>query len=170
MYMAIIKLFLLASTLLLFSCRNSGENNIRLPSQEYHYVALDTAKFTVEKAIYVPIYSHIYLNTGNRAFNLTATMSIRNISYTDSFYIKKIIYYGSKGEELKKYIDSTLLLKPMASYEFVVEHDESKGGAGANFVVSWAAKNNKTEPLIEAVMVGDYNGMSFITQGVEIKQ
>lgn len=141
------------------------------PSEVYHYTKIDSSLLTIRKAVYVPVYSHIYINTGEYVYGLTSTLSIRNTSFKDSFYITNVTYYGSQGEVLRKYLDSTLLLKPMASYEFVVEHEEKKGGAGANFVVNWGAMNAKTEPLIQAVNCGSSNtGVSFVTEGVEIKE
>jgi hypothetical protein len=165
--------FAIAVAVLFAACTNntSSKHSKHYPSESYHYVRIDSTQLPVKKLIYVPIYSHIYINTGEYVYNLTSTLSVRNTSYSDSFYISRVIYYGSQGQMIKNYLDSALLLKPMASYEFVVEHDESKGGAGANFVVEWRARQAKTEPLIQAVSCGSSNtGISFVTDGVEIKE
>src|SRR3954466_3766779 len=129
----------LLSLLILFACKDDKSQKVYLPSQVYHYIKIDTTDLINKHSVYVPVYSHIYSETGESAIDLTATLSIRNTSYTDSFYVTDVIYYGSQGEVVKRYIDSSLLVKPMTSIEFVVEGTESKGGAGANFVVNWGS-------------------------------
>jgi len=154
---------------MLFACRNDKSEKASLPSQVYHYIKIDTAALVNKHSVYVPVYSHIYSETGESAINLTAILSIRNTSYTDSFYVTDVIYYGSQGEVLRRYIDSPLLVKPMTSIEFVVERTESKGGAGANFVVKWGSFSAGSEPLIQTVMNEISRGISFVTNGVEMK-
>ena len=154
---------------MLFACRNDKSEKASLPSQVYHYIKIDTAALINKHSVYVPVYSHIYSETGESAINLTAILSIRNTSYTDSFYVTDVIYYGSQGEVLRRYIDSPLLVKPMTSIEFVVERTESKGGAGANFVVKWGSFTVGSEPLIQTVMNEISRGISFVTDGVEMK-
>ena len=154
---------------MLFACRNDKSEKASLPSQVYHYIKIDPAALINKHSVYVPVYSHIYSETGESAINLTAILSIRNTSYTDSFYVTDVIYYGSQGEVLRRYIDSPLLVKPMTSIEFVVERTESKGGAGANFVVKWGSFSAGSEPLIQTVMNEISRGISFVTNGVEMK-
>jgi len=154
---------------MLFACRNDKSEKASLPSQVYHYIKIDTAALINKHSVYVPVYSHIYSETGESAINLTAILSIRNTSYTDSFYVTDVIYYGSQGEVLRRYIDSPLLVKPMTSIEFVVERTESKGGAGANFVVKWGSFSAGSEPLIQTVMNEISRGISFVINGVEMK-
>ena len=154
---------------MLFACRNDKSEKASLPSQVYHYIKIDTAALINKHSVYVPVYSHIYSETGESAINLTAILSIRNTSYTDSFYVTDVIYYGSQGEVLRRYIDSPLLVKPMTSIEFVVERTESKGGAGANFVVKWGSFSAGSEHLIQTVMNEISRGISFVTNGVEMK-
>ena len=154
---------------MLFACRNDKSEKASLPSQVYHYIKIDTAALINKHSVYVPVYSHIYSETGESAINLTTILSIRNTSYTDSFYVTDVIYYGSQGEVLRRYIDSPLLVKPMTSIEFVVERTESKGGAGANFVVKWGSFSAGSEPLIQTVMNEISRGISFVTNGVEMK-
>ncbi|HEY6977807.1 MAG TPA: DUF3124 domain-containing protein [Chitinophagaceae bacterium] len=159
----------LLSLLILFACRDDKNQKGYLPGQVYHYIKIDTAALINKHSVYVPVYSHIYSREVGSPVNLTAVLSIRNTSYTDSFYVTDIIYYGSQGEVLKRYLDSSLLVKPMASIEFVVERTESKGGAGANFVVKWGSFTTGSEPLIQTVMNETTSGISFVTNGVEMK-
>lgn len=162
-----LSLFILLCTAV--ACKSNADKAVHLPSKHYHYVQTDTAALPEKHAMYVPVYSHIYLENGKSTVNLAVTLSIRNTSFTDSCYITDVVYYGSQGEVLKHYLDSTVLLQPMASIEFVVERSESKGGAGANFVVKWAAPKPGSEPLMQTVMNETSAGISFVTNGVEIK-
>ncbi|MDQ3845466.1 MAG: DUF3124 domain-containing protein [Bacteroidota bacterium] len=58
----------------------------------------------------------------------------------------------------------------MHSIGFVVEHLETEGDSKANFVVKWETPTNvANEPLIQTVMNGHGPGISFITNGVEMK-
>lgn len=164
----IMKLMPLFLCLLLLACDRQTER-IHLPSKKYIYAAVDTAALSIRKKVYVPVYSHIYMVSGQQVQQLTATLSIRNTSYRDTFYISDVVYYGSQGEVLKRYLDSTLLLPPMHSVEYVVEQEESKGGAGANFVVGWGARQAVSKPLVQAVMVGARVGGAFICEGVEME-
>lgn len=161
---------LLVCLTVLAACNHKTSGKAHLPSKVYHYVRVDTASLPYRQAVYVPVYSHIYGEDGNKALYLTTTLSIRNISFRDSFYVTSVVYYGSQGEALKRYLDSTLLIKPMASVEFVVERSESEGGAGANFVVNWAAAAPPAnEPLIQSVMAEATFGQSFVVPGAVIK-
>jgi hypothetical protein len=155
--------------LALSACNSKPNTKERLPSAVYEYVQVDSAAFADKHAVYVPVYSHIYTEAGTSSLVLATTLSIRNTSFTDSFYVSNVSYYGSQGEILKRYLNSSVLLRPLASIEFVVERTENKGGAGANFVVNWGATKTGVEPLIQTVMVETGTGISFVTQGVEMK-
>ena len=162
---------LLVFLLLLLSvvaCRDKSSKE-HLPSLFYHYVNIDTTSLTDKHSVYVPVYSHIYTETGTSSLGLAGTLSIRNTSFTDSFYVTDVVYYGSQGEVLKRYADSTLIIRPMSSVEFVVERTEAKGGAGANFVVRWSANKPGIAPLIQMVMVETATGISLVTDGVEMR-
>lgn len=161
-----IALLLLAA---LAACKNSENGRTTLPSQVYQYAKIDTAALADKHAVYAPVYSHIYTEDGTATFNLSATLSIRNTSFSDSFYVSDVVYYGSQGEVLKHYLSSPVVVRPMASIEFVVARTESKGGAGANFVVRWGADKPGLQPLIQTVMNESATGISFVTDGVEIK-
>lgn len=159
---------LLFNVLVLLAC-GGDQTKTHLPSRVYHFTHVDTTTLTDKHQVYVPVYSHIYTEGGTSTINLNATLSIRNTSFTDSFYVTDVTYYDSQGGLLKRYLDSTLVLKPMGSIEFVVERTESAGGAGANFVVRWAAPHPGVQPLIQSVMIGAAQGISYVTDGVEMK-
>ena len=142
------------------------------PNEEYNYVVVDTSRFTIKKMVYVPVYSNIYGRDGRQTAPLSITLSVRSMNFRDSIYITKVDYYNSQGKVIKKYIDSTLLLKPMQSVEFVVGITENEGGAGANFIVEWGAIKGENVPLIQGLMMEHYEGggLSFLTEGITLEQ
>lgn len=156
--------------MVLAGCSESTPSRATLPSNAYHYVQVDTAALAEKRWVYVPVYSHLYGEDGTSTVGMTTTLSIRNTSFTDSFYVSRVDYHGSQGELLKAYLQKTLVVRPMHSVEFVVERMESKGGAGANFVVRWHAPQTPVNtPLIQSVTSIISTGFSFVNEGVEIK-
>jgi len=142
------------------------------PSHKYTFVNTDSIQLKYYETDYVPVYSDIYHRDGTFRFSLTTTISIRNTSIIDSVYLLKADYYDSYGTELAEYIDSTILLTPLESIEFVVHEDEKAGGAGANFIIDWAATNYSDQLLIQSVMIGTYGqqGISFITNAKVVEK
>ncbi len=142
------------------------------PSHTYNYVEMDTSKLKYFETDYLPVYSDIYYQDGTRRFPITATISIRNTSMSDSAFILSARYYDSYGKVLYSYIDSTLLLSPLESIELVVEEEENKGGAGANFIIEWGATKYTDQLLIQSVMISTYGqqGVSFLSEAKVIKR
>jgi hypothetical protein len=156
----------------LCACKQEKKEQKALyPSDDYEYSSIDTSRLLHRKMFYVPIYSHIYMSSGNRTQQMTATLSIRSINFSDSLYVTNVDYYSSQGKLIKRYLSKTLLLKPMHSIEFVVEESESEGGAGANFIVEYGSVNPVSSPLLQAVMTSTANssGVSFTTEGLEVR-
>lgn len=121
---------------------------------------------------YLPLYSHIYHIHEHRTFDLTITVSIRNVSMTDSVYILKADYFNTVGGKIRKYLKQPIYLKPMETIEIIIAEQDNEGGSGANFVFEWAVKKSKNPPLFEAVMISTngQQGISFITRGVELTE
>ncbi len=119
---------------------------------------------------YLPVYSHIYHIHEHRAFDLTTTVSMRNVSLRDTVYILKAEYYNTIGDNIRQYIKSPIYLKPLETLEIVIEEEDIEGGSGANFVFDWAMQSDRNPPLFEAVMISTYGqqGLSFTTRGVQI--
>jgi hypothetical protein len=106
----------------------------------------------------------------HQTFDLTSTVSIRNISLSDTVYILTADYYNTIGENIRQYIQKPIYLKPLETLEIIIEEQDFEGGSGANFVFEWAKAKKKNPPLFEAVMISTYGqqGLSFTTRGVEI--
>ncbi|HZL09672.1 MAG TPA: DUF3124 domain-containing protein [Prolixibacteraceae bacterium] len=139
---------------------------------DYHFSKVEKSAFDQTEQVYIPIYSDVYYVDSNHTFPLTATLSIRNTSFKDSIYVLSIDYYNSEGKKVRRYNNSTLLVKPMESVEFVVEEKDDTGGVGANFVVEWGARAEAQRPYFHGVMIGTFGqqGISFTTEGIVIKQ
>ncbi len=151
-----------------------AENEIKRshPSHVYNFVEIDTSQLKYFETDYLPVYSDIYYQDGTRRFPITATISIRNTSMSDSAFILSARYHDSYGKVLHSYLDSALLLSPLESIELVVEEEENKGGAGANFLINWGASKYTDQLLIQSVMISTYGqqGVSFLSDAKVIKQ
>lgn len=120
------------------------------------------------QTVYVPLYSHIYADEryGDKPFNLTATLSIRNTDMNNSLTLVSVDYYDSDGRLLKKYLDTPVTIAHLASTRFIVQESD-KGGSGAKFIVVWKSEDPVVEPIIESVMIGTKlrQGISFLSRG-----
>ena len=127
----------------------------------------------LNQTVYVPVYSHIYADDRYKGtpFRLTVTLSIRNADPDKAFTLKSVNYYDSKGELLQKYLEKPIPVDPLGSARYIVPESESKGGAGAKFLVEWESEGAVVEPIIESIMIGTQmqQGISFISTGRVIK-
>ena len=121
--------------------------------------------------VYVPVYSHIYTK-GGKPFLLEATLSIRNSDPKEDITIGSVRYYDTNGKLIRDYLEKPMLLKPLATAEFLVAQKEIEGGSGANFIVEWISDAKVNKPVIEAVMIGieGQTSISFVRTGVAIEK
>jgi len=167
--------FIVFISFLLIGCDTTKPNQDiegqdELESLEIHR-DLDVDKLKLKDLIYVPIYSDIYGDLQNQALLLSATLSIRNTSLSDSLFIDQIKYYNTQGDLVEDYINGeTIAIPPMATVNYVIEKDDTSGGAGANFIVSIYAEHKNVKPIIQAVMVhySGNKGFAFTTDGYSI--
>lgn len=132
---------------------------------------LEKIDIAMNQTIYVPVYSHIYHDSGRRILNLAATLSIRNTDLTEPIIITSVRYYDSDGKLVKQYLEQPIQLNALVSRDFFVARTDTSGGIGANFIVEWIAEQKVSEPIVEAVMIGTESGqgISFISSGKAIK-
>jgi hypothetical protein len=170
----LIILFFLFGTLSACQPSNQNVNEAGEDILKTHEVQgkIKNIKTEYQDTIYVPVYSDIYSQSRDQRFLLTATLSIRNTSMTDSIYLKAINYYDTGGDLVRRYTEKTLFLKPLESIDYVVDEEDKSGGAGANFIIVWGAKSDKIKPIFEAVMISTrgQQGISFISEGVSISR
>lgn len=139
---------------------------------EYSAKGVSVKSLPIHRAVYVPVYSHIYYD-GGRPYLLETTLSIRNVDPNRPIYLSAVDYYDTHGKLSKKKIDRLIELDPLQTIEFLVERHDVSGGSGANFIVEWHAGTEDTHaPLIEAVMVGrsGTNAISFVRESEPLPQ
>ncbi|MGB3851858.1 MAG: DUF3124 domain-containing protein [Tunicatimonas sp.] len=136
---------------------------------ERRKVQLTAPDSLVRESSYLSVYSEIYQRSDQLTYNLTTTVSIRNISATDSVFILHADYYNTQGDRLRTYVDDPVYLRPLETIEIVIDESDQTGGTGANFIFEWATRPRGHEPLFEAVMISTngQQGLSFTTRGVK---
>ena len=123
-------------------------------------------------ASYLSVYSEIYSQSEHLTHNLTATVSMRNTSRTDTLYIGRAEFFNTAGESIRNYFDHPIFIAPMETVEIVIDEHDQEGGTGGNFLFDWQVIPGADPPLFEAVMISTsgQQGLSFSTRGVEIQQ
>jgi len=120
---------------------------------------------------YLSIYSQIYSYSEHKTHNLTAMVSLRNTSDTDTIYITSASYYDTHGKLVRTYFNNAIYLSPLETTEIVIDEKDVSGGTGSNFIFEWSTPAGTPEPLFEGVMSSTMGqqGLSFTTQGKRIK-
>ncbi len=122
--------------------------------------------------LYVPAYSHIYIGNKANLFQLTVTLSIRNIDPLNPITLTAVNYYGTKGNLIKQYLKNPLVLPPLNSTRYIILSKDKEGGSGANFIVKWSSKEQANPPIVESIMIGTQSqqGISFTSRSQVIIQ
>lgn len=142
------------------------------PATQLKTVTLDNrVKIIGGQTVYVPIYSHIYIWERGRTMELTSTLSVRNTDLTHPIIIASVNYYDSNGKLVRKYLKQPVELPRLASTNFIVDQEDTTGGAGASFIVEWVTQKQVSLPVIEAVMINasGNQGVSLLSPGRVIK-
>lgn len=120
---------------------------------------------------YLSVYSQVYSGSEHMTHDLTAIISIRNTSETDSIFLSSTKYYNTNGNLVKNYFDKPVFLLPLETIEIVIDEVNAEGGTGANFIFDWQKDSITSEPLFESVMISTSGnqGLSLIVQGKRIE-
>lgn len=164
-------LFCVLVIMLFFSCQRENEiSSVNLENWEMRKAQLIQSDSLIHGKTYLPVYSQIYQLHEKETYDLTVTVSLRNISIKDTIYILRAEYYNTNGEKLRDYFYNPIYIKPLETVEIVIDEVDKEGGTGGNFIFDWAVKNEKNLPLFEAVMISTkgQQGLSFLTKGVRI--
>lgn len=123
-----------------------------------------------KQKVYVPVYSDIYNGSKLEKVLLTATLSIRNTSETDTLFLSRVAYFDTGGALVRQYIDDPIFIKPLESIDYVIEQKDDLGGNGANFMIDWYA-TKPIKPVFQCVMIGGLASrtFSFMTEGVAVE-
>lgn len=134
-----------------------------------HQVTAQRATDTLHRgSTYLSVYPEIYSFSQRQVHPLTATVSLRNISSTDTVFVQRADYYNTGGTLVHAYVEKPIYLKPLETIEIVIDEANNAGGTGANFIFEWSSPHARTEPRFEAVMISTagQQGLSFVTQGI----
>jgi hypothetical protein len=159
--------------LTIMSCVQKKESTKAFQTVDWseHKAVLNERDSLWKGSSYLSVYSEIYSYSEARTYDLTVTVSLKNIYKNDTVYIERADYYNTKGEKIRNYFDQPIYLKPMETLEIVIDQKDTQGGSGGNFVFDWMVKNPKLEPHFEAVMISTYGqqGLSFTSQGIRVE-
>ena len=136
-------------------------------AQALHASQIDPGDLLVRGGVYVPVYSIIHWSELRTTAELAVTVSIRNTDAEHSLGLASVTYYDSLGKPIQEYLDGVKELDPLATVEFVIERSDTRGGSGAKFIVDWGSPGPIAEPVMEAIMLGQFgnSGISFVSPG-----
>ncbi len=136
--------------------------------------AFAAAEYRISKGqtLYVPVYSNIFSAPKKIPYNLATILSIRNTDMSNSIKILAADYYDTKGTLVRKYYQHPVTLAPLESTDIFIPEEDTTGGTGANFIVTWSSQKEVNAPIVESVMIGmkSGQGISFVSPGREIKE
>ena len=126
----------------------------------------------VSGEIYVPTHSSIRAGDSRTRVDLAVTLSIHNASEDRPLALTRIDYYDGAGRLVQRYLAAPVLVRPFGTVEIFVAKNDVRGGTGSNFIVGWSADGNIAEPVVEAVMIGDFanQSYSFVSNGRRIER
>jgi hypothetical protein len=121
-------------------------------------------------AIYVPTYSHLPISGGHYNLDLSVTLSIRNTSPKQVMTVKRIEFFDTSGRMVQSYLTTPVGLRPYGTVNLFLPVLDRRGGSGGNFVVEWGGDADMPDPIVEAIMLGEFGGRShsFVSRGGEI--
>jgi hypothetical protein len=120
-------------------------------------------------SVYVPAYAQLPVGVGTFNVDLSVTLSIRNTSPDKVMVVRKIDHFDTSGAVLQSYLTSPFGLRPYGTVNLFISFTDRRGGSGGNFVVDWGGDAAISEPVIEAIMLGEFGGRAYsvVSRGVE---
>lgn len=131
-------------------------------------VELPTNDSLISGSTYLALYSQIYQHSNAHTYDLTTTVSIRNISSSDTVFLTGADFYDTHGTLIRAYLQFPVFLAPLETIEIVIDEGDQSGGTGANFLFDWKTRNESAAPYMQAVMISTagQQGLSFTTEGI----
>lgn len=129
--------------------------------------AVPVGALPVRGSFYVPAYSQVVRSAGGMTIAFSVTLTIHNVSETRPLVLNRIAYFDTAGAQVEAFLKSPVALKPLATLQLSIPVTDARGGAGANFLVDWAAEGAIAEPAVEALMLGSIGNAtySFVSVG-----
>lgn len=133
--------------------------------------AVPAAPLAVVGETYIPVHSSIRAGDGRTRIDLAVTLSVHNASETRPLVVSRIDYFDGAGRSVQRHLDRPVAVRPFGTVEIFVAKADVRAGTGANFVVGWGADAAIAEPVIEAVMIGEFanQSYSFVSLGRRIE-
>lgn len=124
------------------------------------------------QVVYVPVYSHIYFGDRGKTFNLSVTLSIRNLDKDHAIEVTSVQYLDEKGKIVRELVSQPRVVTPFAAHRSFIRESDVTGGSEAAFLVRWQAAQPVQPPIIGALMVGTSfgQGISFNTSGQVLEE
>lgn len=126
---------------------------------------------SVGGTIYIPAFSNAFVSKSDKQ-PLATILVVHNVDPKSSITLTAVRYYGSDGQVIRTFSNAPIDLTSFQSSDFAIEIRKNTGGAGANFIVEWAAETPVVEPVANALMTGGSGtqGLSFRTDGYVIER
>jgi hypothetical protein len=157
----------------LMSCQEKtvGSDEVTPVNWNKRSANLTTSDSLQQGVTYLSVYSQIYSRSEHRRHDLTATVSLRNVSIEDTIYVSRAQFFGTEGKLIRTYFDQPIFILPLETVEIVIQEVDNEGGTGGNFIFEWMINPGTPEPLFEAVMISTsgQQGISFTTRGIQIR-
>jgi len=135
--------------------------------------AVSAAEYRLSRGqtLYVPVYSNVFSAPKKIPFNLATILSVRNTDMSGAITITAADYYDTRGKLVRRYFQKPVTLGPLESTDIYIPEDDTLGGVGANFIVTWSSAIEVNLPIVETVMIGmkSGQGISFVSPGQEIR-
>lgn len=166
-----INIFVFFAFLSIISCQKTEISSISEENWSKRKAAISDKDSLEYGKSYLSIYSQIYSVSEHKTHNLTAMVSLRNISDTDTIYVLQATYHDTDGTSLRDYFKDPIYLAPLETTEIIIDEVDVSGGTGSNFIFEWKIPKGTPEPLFEGIMnstVGQ-QGLSFTTKSLRIK-
>lgn len=121
---------------------------------------LSTISLSIGQEVYVPSYTQLHRTSKTKIDSVT-TLSIHNVDKRHEIVVTSAIAYATNGDQIKQYITEPLTLKSFASKSFVGPYKDGGDGTGANFVVTWTAKQAVVPPIVETLLLANTGNQGF---------
>jgi hypothetical protein len=153
----------------MFSCEPTSQNDSTI-LQADTISTLIQEPGGVKSSQYLPAYSSAAISGGKKTIPLTITVSFRNTDPNSSITVTRVAYYDSDGALVKDYLEQSQVVQKLSSVEFIVPERDLTGGTSASFVIDYFLDSKEMNgPVINGVHINSNSGISFITEGIQLK-
>jgi hypothetical protein len=124
------------------------------------------------QTVYVPMYNAVRIGEQGNPFPLAVTLCIRNTDRAHPIQVVSLEQYDSAGKLMRGFLDKPLSLASLATTDVFLKSSYMGGGLYPSFLVRWESPTAVSEPVIEALIIGDRSGqgISFISQGRVVEE